>query len=243
MPGTPSGALVWGFLVLSPLTLALVPLALRRVSPRGAKTPGVALVVCTAWLGITYALGASGVLNFDSFPPKPLFLFVATFATTVGIGLSRLGARVAFGIPLALLVGFQAFRIPVELLLHRAATDGVMPVQMSYLGYNFDVVSGLSALPMAWLIAKGRAPRWLVLAWNVLGLALLLTIVSIAILSMPTPMRVFSNEPANTWVTHAPFVWLPMVLVPMALLGHVLVFRRSRSEPAGPQSPRGDGER
>jgi hypothetical protein len=34
------------------------------------------------------------------------------------------------------------------------------------------------------------------------------------------------NEPSNIWVTQAPWVWLPAVMVLAALLGHVLVFRR-----------------
>ena len=34
------------------------------------------------------------------------------------------------------------------------------------------------------------------------------------------------NEPANVWITHAPWVWLPTVMVFAAILGHVLVYRR-----------------
>lgn len=40
------------------------------------------------------------------------------------------------------------------------------------------------------------------------------------------------NEPANVWITWPPFVWLPAVLVPVALLGHLLLFRRLRVERA-----------
>lgn len=65
-----------------------------------------------------------------------------------------------------------------------------------------------------------------------LGCALLATIVTVAFLSAPTPLRVFMNEPANTIVTTFPYVWLPAFLVQAALFGHVLVFRwlaRARS--------------
>jgi len=49
-----------------------------------------------------------------------------------------------------------------------------MPVQMSYSGRNFDIVTGTSSILVAWLVASGRGGRRLVLLWNVLGLALLL---------------------------------------------------------------------
>jgi len=73
-----------------------------------------------------------------------------------------------------------------------------------------------------------RVPAWVVGAWNALGAALLANVLAIALLSAPTPFRLFQNEPSNVWVTRAPWVWLPSVLVLAAVLGHVLVFRRLR---------------
>jgi hypothetical protein len=56
-------------------------------------------------------------------------------------------------------------------------------------------------------------------------MVLLLNIVVIAILSMPTPLRHFHNEPANTFIAYFPYIWLPAFLVQVALFGHLLVFR------------------
>ncbi|HKG93305.1 MAG TPA: hypothetical protein VKA84_15470, partial [Gemmatimonadaceae bacterium] len=61
---------------------------------------------------------------------------------------------------------------------------------------------------------------------------LLANVLTIALLSAPTPFRAFHNEPANVWVTQAPWVWLPAVMVMAALLGHVLVTRRMWAERA-----------
>ena len=56
---------------------------------------------------------------------------------------------------------------------------------------------------------------------------LVVNIVTIAVLSMPTPLRMFMTEPANTIApTHAPYIWLPVFLVQAALFGHLLVFRK-----------------
>jgi hypothetical protein len=138
------------------------------------------------------------------------------------------GGRLAAGVPLAALVGVQAFRFPLELAMHRAYEEGLMPVQMSYSGRNFDIVTGVTAILVAGLLLAGRMPAWGVRLWNWMGLALLVNIVVIANLSTPTPFRVFMNEPANVWISRAPFVWLPAVMVLTAFIGHIVVFRRLR---------------
>ena len=58
-----------------------------------------------------------------------------------------------------------------------------------------------------------------------LGLGLLLTIVSIAVMSIPGPLRLFDGPP-NVWIATVPFVWLPTMMVMAALLGHLLLRRR-----------------
>jgi len=100
-------------------------------------------------------------------------------------------------------------------------------VQMSYAGQNFDIVTGTLAIPVALLAAFNRAPLALIRVWNLLGLALLLNVVIVAIASLPV-FAAFGPDRLNTWVADAPFVWLPGVLVPAALFGHVLTFRRLR---------------
>jgi hypothetical protein len=75
-----------------------------------------------------------------------------------------------------------------------------------------------------------RVPLSVVRAWNWMGALLLLNVVTITWLSTPTPMRVFMNEPANIWITQAPFVWLPTVLVLAAFAGHIVVHRRLKAE-------------
>jgi hypothetical protein len=121
-------------------------------------------------------------------------------------------------------VGFQAFRLPLELAMHEMYVRGVMPVQMSYSGRNFDIASGASAIAVAWLVATHRAGRRLVIVWNVAGLALLVNVVTIAVLSTPR-FRYFGDDHLNVWVADPPFVWLPAIMVLAALAGHLLIFR------------------
>jgi hypothetical protein len=72
---------------------------------------------------------------------------------------------------------------------------------------------------------KSWSPK-VAIVWNIAGLLLLANIVVIAILSTPFPFRVFMNDPANTIVFYFPFIWLPSVAVPFALLLHLISLRR-----------------
>ena len=163
--------------------------------------------------------------RYNPLPAPALVMVLALTVVTLTMTLSPVGRRVAVRIGLPALVGFQAFRIPVEWLLHRLYQEGVIPVQMTYAGRNFDIVSGLTAAALGMWLARGGRSRGLVFAWNVLGLALLANIVTIAVLSTPVPFRQFTDGPANLLPSLMPYVWLPSFLVQLALAGHVLVFR------------------
>ena len=104
-------------------------------------------------------------------------------------------------IPAKSIVGLQVFRVFVEILLWLLFIQNIAPVQMSFEGRNFDVLTGLSAPFVAYIWSNNRTALFI---WNILGLALLANILTIAIPSLPTPFRVFMNEPANTIVTHFP---------------------------------------
>jgi hypothetical protein len=80
-----------------------------------------------------------------------------------------LHAEIPPGQPVAL----QAFRVGVELALWRLHAEGVAPVQVTFDGRNFDALVGLTAPAVAVGIASGRVGPRLAIAWNLIGLALL----------------------------------------------------------------------
>jgi hypothetical protein len=216
--------LVAAFFVAALLKTA--PAASGEVGSSGRALVAVVLLVSLVAPG---ALAGLGMLDrYDPLPAPGLIVVLVVSITTVVLAFSSAGGRVASGIPLAVLVGFQVFRVPLEVLLHRLHLEGVIPVEMTYAGRNFDVVSGLTAAVVAVLISTGRGSRMLVLAWNVLGLALLANIVTVAVLATPTPFQVFDDGPPNRLPSMLPYIWLPTVLVQAALLGHLLVFRALR---------------
>lgn len=195
------------------------PQAVRRTAVIGT------LGIAAAWMALTWLAAASGVLlDFDATPPPFALLLLATVGLALTITFTPYGTRLVFGLPVWTLIAMQGFRLPLELAMHGMYERGIMPVQMSFSGRNFDIVTGMTALVVAWLVATGRAGRRVALAWNILGLALLINIVGVAILSTPR-FEFFGPDRLNVWVMYPPFVWLPAVMVLAAFAGHLLIFR------------------
>jgi hypothetical protein len=198
------------------------PDAVRR------RATAITLVGSAVWMAVTWWAAASGALRQWDATPPPLVILVGAIVVLGGaMAFTGYGARLVRGLPLWTLVAVQAFRLPLELAMHVQYERGVMPEQMSYSGRNFDIVTGATAIVVAWLAATGRAGRGVIIGWNVLGFGLLVNIVVVAILSTPL-FRYFGDDRLNVWVTEPPFVWLPAVMVLAALAGHLLIFRALR---------------
>jgi hypothetical protein len=219
-----SGSSAGLFTALVVVVAALVAYGFRRAGVGLASTAAILLVYIavpgvTAWLGI--------LDRYDPLPAPPLVLLLMLTLLTVAIVFSPLGTRLASGIALGAVVAIQGFRVLVEMLLHRLYVEGAVPIQMTYSGRNFDVISGVSGLILGiWLLSRRHVPRSIVLAWNILGFALLANIVVIAVLSTPVPFRRFVEGPANLPPSTFPYIWLPSFLVQVALGSHLLVFRQ-----------------
>jgi len=227
LPGHPSTGLTAAFVVL-PLTLmafwiwavGVGSLTARRHRLLAAGFLSM-IAMATWWLGNQPFLHA-----FATFPPPVLRVFLVCFALTLWIGFSGFGRRIARALPLPLLVGFQAFRLPLELAMARAHSEGIMPVEMSFHGRNFDILTGILAIPLSVWLFKGLRGRAWVWIWNFLGMGLLVNVVANAILLMPGSAASRTSTIPNVWVSYTPFIWLPSLLVTSALLGHILVIRR-----------------
>jgi hypothetical protein len=238
LPTIPSTELQAGFLLLVLLMGIWWTYAVGRAyaPANGANwnisRAGIGLSVFVLW--VAFLFGVSQQIwahNFDSFPPPGLRVFLLLILLTIVIAYSPIGRKLAAGLPLVWLVGFQVFRLPTELLIHQAANAGLAPMEMTFEGRNFDIVTALLALVLAVLLSKGEVSAKLIMVWNLLGLALLLNVVITAVMAMPHPLQMLNTTPPNVWVPYFPFILLPGVLVCSALLGHLLVFRALALQP------------
>lgn len=186
------------------------------------------ITVITFWVIVISAVSFSNFFSdFSTFPPRlgPVLLF-PLLAIIVVTYSGRLDAILKL-IPPQWLIYMQTFRVGVELMIWMLFIQNLLPIQMTFEGLNWDILVGLTAPIFGYYcFVKYRWSKVVAIIWNIAGLALLANIVTIALLSMPTPARVFMNEPANTIVAEFPFVWLPGILVTIAYVFHILSLRQ-----------------
>lgn len=181
-----------------------------------------------AWLILLGILSIRGFFaDFSRLPPRLVIALLAPLPVVLLFIRSRAGKQFLQQIQPQWLIYLQSFRILVEIALWLLVRNGSLPVQMSFEGYNFDILSGLLAFPVGYYcFVKKTWPPVIALLYNIAGLVLLVNIVTIANLSMPTSLRAFHNQPDSSLLTRFPFIYLPGLLVPLAYTLHILSLRQ-----------------
>ena len=226
-------AIAWILLTLACLVLIILGLktALKNTGwekTQSRKILNWTILLISVWTAVLLVLSYTGFFgNFEKFPPRPALALLIPLPIMLIVAFSRKGTQLLQSVPPQWMVWMQSFRIAVELLLLLAFLKNRLPVQMTFEGMNFDILSGLFALPVGYFLAKRKSyATRLAVVYNVAGFLLLLNILVIAVLSMPTPFRYFMNEPSNTLVAEFPFILLPGILVPIAYTMHIFSLRQ-----------------
>lgn len=128
---------------------------------------------------------------------------------------------------LKFLLAIHILRIPVEIVLYLLFLKGKVPELMTFSGWNFDILIGMSAfvLLILWLIFKRKIHAMLFVAWNYIGILFLLFIVALAILSSPLPIQQLAFEQPNKAVLEFSYCLLPTCVVPIVLMSHLLILK------------------
>lgn len=226
-----------GFVLLSLICLILVfkgiQSATRNWQQKSQKTiKRRFLIGIVVWLLFLALVSVTGFISyFNSIPPPFIVVIIPPIVLLIILSRSKLMAQLLKSVPKEHVLYLQSFRIIVEVFLWFLFLENIAPIQMTFEGLNFDILAGLTA-PFAVLLflKTGKLKKTGLLIWNVFGLLLLANIVSIALLSTPSPFRVFMNEPANTFITQIPFVLLPGLLVPLAYYLHFFSIRQVLKE-------------
>lgn len=98
---------------------------------------------------------------------------------------------------------------------------------MTFKGYNYDILIGISAPVVAimFFILK-KMNRKVYLIWNILGLISVLAVVIRGIGALPSPLQWWDFTQPNYAVMHFPFIWLPAFIVPIVIFSHLTAIRR-----------------
>jgi hypothetical protein len=213
------------FIATTFLALGLLYRAFAKISTPVAQT---ILWVSLAWLGLQGSIMATGFyLKTDTLPPRFALAIVPTLIAITYFLTNKASASLTNQLSLKDLTLIHICRIPVEIGLLWLYQSHQIPKEMTFEGYNFDVFSGLSALPMAlFAFQNNETKRTLLLFWNIVCLALVCNIVAIAILSISTPIQMFGFDQPNVGVLKFPFGWLPAFIVPVVLFSHLVAIKR-----------------
>lgn len=175
------------------------------------------------WMILTGFLAAGGFYqHFEIFPPR-IFTFAVLPALLI-IATLFIFFRHSFVEKLSLktLTWLHIIRLPVEIVLVLLFHAGLVPRVMTFEGWNFDVISGLTAPLVAFFAFRNdQMNKPLLITWNVAAFALLVNIVVIALLSLPSPIQQLGLDQPNIAVAYIPFIWLPALVVPIVLFSHL----------------------
>jgi len=220
-----------GFLILTAifafLLISLLQKGIDQTSWQGERKQKIKsrmIFILILWFVFISVLSITGVTgNFTLFPFNFLPIVAIPLITILILTFSKSTVDILQNIPIKNLIQLQVFRLFVEILLWMTLIQNLIPKQMTFEGRNWDILVGITAPVVAHFFSGNRKA---LIAWNIICLGLLINIVSIAVLSLPTPVRLFENEPSSSIVTVFPFIFLPGFLVPLAYALHFLSLRK-----------------
>jgi hypothetical protein len=186
------------------------------------------LILLVSWLIVQSFLSIEGFYSdpdnmtarFPLLVLPPLFFLALNFIT-------KKGRSFVDSLNLPMLTIFHVIRIPVEIVLFWLYMNKSIPEAMTFHGKNFDILSGITA-PFVYYFGfvKKKLSNTAIIIWNLICLALLLNVVSNAILSLPARYKNFGFEQPNIGLEYFPFALLPACLVPLVLFATLATLKQ-----------------
>ena len=221
-------SLTFGFTTLA--TLLLFFCAVKNSTSESTRKKSILIFVgLIFWLVLQSILTMKNMYNTNTntLPPKimllgilpPIFVVIYLFAT-------QKGRQFIDSLPLKNLTYLNVVRVPVEIVLFWLFLNKAIPELMTFEGRNFDIIAGITAPIVAHFgLTKNKLSGNMILIWNFICLVLLINIVALALFSAPSPIQQFAFEQPNIAILNFPFSWLPTIIVPIVLFGHLASIR------------------
>lgn len=224
-----------GFYALLVFIVLGLAFAFRVAAVRSGKAAKYAATISRrtiaffiAWtIYLFIAVEAGAFKELKSPPSIVLFAILPAFAVIVIVNIARDTRFLFHHTPVVWILYLQGFRVLVELLIHGVYRKGLGPVEATFEGYNFDIVAGATAVLMAWAYARKKVSNKMVIAWNILGLLLLVNIVTIFNTMILKPqLWGYAETPIHPDFATMPYLLIAGVFMPIAVFLHVLCIRR-----------------
>jgi hypothetical protein len=205
------------------ITAALMMLVVNALTTfmdvsRAAKITLAAVI--GVWIGLAAAAAEAEWLTISRpVPVVGLFVGVPLIAAALATGWPT--AREAMlSIPMRVMVSLNIVRVFAVLFLLLAA-EGRLSGPFPYSAAWGDIITGIAAVPVLWLL-KDRMARYTIAiaAWNLFGAADLMLAIAFGVTSAEGSPLQFFPGPGSEAMQQAPWSFVPTVLVPIWLILH-----------------------
>ncbi len=203
----------------------------KAIRQSNAKSKGLYIMI-----GISIWMILQGVLSYNGYyldtvadfpPPFPFIGFIPTFILMAILFNTNKGRSFIDSLPAYELTLLSIVRIPVEIVLHWIFIAKLIPEAMTFNGYNFDIIAGITAPLIAYFgYKKASLGKSTLLAWNIISLLLLITIILLSVFAFPSAIQKYAWDQANVGMLYFPFFWLPSFIVPVVFFSHLVLIRR-----------------
>lgn len=210
----PISLLVFSF--FSVLMFIMIARATLQI-PKSAKY----LIFFAAYVVVISLFAISGLIKDHVIPLVPIVMLSIPL-TSLALSQMRLGQEMASKFSFSVLIGFHAFRFPLELILHHWAKIQVIPETMTWSGQNPDILTGIIALILAPFATRHQWARW---TFQIIGIALLLNVLRVVMFSLPLPFS-WSLENPLQLPFYFPYVLIGPLFVWPALYAHAVLMRK-----------------
>jgi len=211
---------------LGPLFIVTTVLSIILFA-QATPSRNITMVFLLLWSGLWFVVAETGFfLETNSMPPRVIFMMGPVVLAMVLFFVTKRGRDFIDRLDLQRLTILHVVRLPVEIVLMLLAIHNTIPDLLTYEGRNFDIIMGITALPIAWWIFKRNGSRKILLAWNILGVILLFNVVIHGVLSIPFPFQQFAFDQPNQAMLFAPYNLLPGVIVPIVMLSQLAAIRQ-----------------
>jgi len=179
--------------------------------------------VIGVWIGLAAAVAGAGWLTISRpLPVVGLFVVVPLLAAAFATAWPT-ARKAMLSIPLPVMVALNIVRIFAVLFLMLAA-EGRLTGPFPYSAAWGDIITGVAAVPVLWLLKDGGARHTTAIAaWNLFGAADLVLAIAFGITSAEgSPLQLFPG-PGSEAMQHPPWSFVPTVLVPIWLILHAII--------------------
>jgi len=222
-----------GLIITTALMVVVVNTLIIFIDASRAAKVTLAAVI-GLWIGLAAAVAEAGWLPISR-PIPVVGLFVAVPLLAAGFATAWPRAREALlSIPMPVMVALNVVRIFAVLFLALAA-ERRLTSPFPYSAAWGDIITGVVAVPVLWLLKDNAGGRHTTAigAWNLFGAADLALAIAFGITSAEgSPLQVFP-APGSQAMQHAPWSFVPTVLVPIWLILHAIIAVQLRRAKVG----------